>query len=249
MESVWDNENLLKITGNIFNKERKSEALCNEVYFLDCEKGKFIIKIACDKARQEELKKEYELICMLDYTKFVPKIELFFTVKNISCLLIQFIVGNKPTQFSDEILKIMASRLREIHGNNESQKQVDFDNLLNLAEKNMNEGRLDMDEFIINGKFVQPQDLLTYLKTHKPIAKECLLHGDFRPKNMIINNKDLYIIDWGLSFYGDPYYDLAIIKYYFTDIEFEKFCSYYGLKNIDNERLKYNEYLSSFLNV
>jgi aminoglycoside phosphotransferase (APT) family kinase protein len=66
---------------------------------------------------------------------------------------------------------------------------------------------------------------------------------------MIIHNDQLYILDWGLAFYGDPYYDIAIIKYYLTDEEFDKFVEFYGISQIDCNRLKYNELLSLFLNV
>ena len=39
------------------------------------------------------------------------------------------------------------------------------------------------------------------------------------------------------------------IKLYFTDDEFAKFIKYYGIEKLDDERLKYNEWLSAFLNV
>ena len=48
---------------------------------------------------------------------------------------------------------------------------------------------------------------------------------------------------------GDPYYDLAIIKWYFTENEFNKFIRFYGIKKLDEKRLEYNEWLSAFLNV
>ena len=113
----------------------------------------------------------------------------------------------------------------------------------------MIDGRLDLDEFVKGDKTFEPKDVLIYLKENKPKANFCLLHGDYRPKNMLIKDDVLYILDWGLSFDGDPYYDLAIIKWYFSAEEFDKFIKYYGINQLDKQRLEYNEWLSAFLNV
>jgi aminoglycoside phosphotransferase (APT) family kinase protein len=161
----------------------------------------------------------------------------------------QYIEGLKPKTFTDEILEQMAKTLNKIHKTKKTNECVNFVNLLNIAEQNMVKNRLDLDEFVREDKIYEPKQVLEYLRNNKPQVNACLLHGDYRPKNMIVNNKDLYILDWGLSFVGDPYYDLAIIKWYFTDDEFAKFIKYYGIEKLDGERLKYNEWLSAFLNV
>ena len=146
----------------------------------------------------------------------------------------EFIEGNKPTKFTNEILQQMAKTLKNIHKIKKLNRPVDFDNLLTIAEQNMNENRIDLDEFVRENKIYEPKRVLEYLRDNKPQVNACLLHGDYRPKNMIVNNKELYILDWGLSFVGDPYYDLAIIKWYFTEDEFAKFIKYYGIKIYKN---------------
>lgn len=246
---IWNNKQVLDITGNISIKEKKDEALCNEVYFVNAENGKFILKIAHDKIRQNELEKEYRIITELKDNIKLPQIYLYVKEKDCSFFVMQYIEGLKPKSFPDEILEQMAKTLNKIHKTKKTNGCVNFDNLLNIAEQNMVKNRLDLDEFVREDKIYEPKQVLEYLRNNKPQVNACLLHGDYRPKNIIINNNDLYILDWGLSFVGDPYYDLAIIKLYFTDDEFAKFIKYYGIEKLDDERLKYNEWLSAFLNV
>ena len=247
--NIWNNKQILDITGRILLKEKKDEALCNEVYLVDAENGKFILKIAHGKIRQDELEKEYRIITELKDNIKLPQVYLYVKEKDYSFFIMQYIEGLKPKTFTDEILQQIAKALNTIHKIQKINEYVDFDYLLNIAEQNMTENRLDLDEFVRDNKTYEPKQVLEYLKNNKPQVNACLLHGDYRPKNMIVNNDYLYIIDWGLSFFGDPYYDLAIIKWYFTDEEFVKFIKYYGIENIDTKRLEYNEWLSAFLNV
>jgi aminoglycoside phosphotransferase (APT) family kinase protein len=247
--NIWNNKQVLDITGKILEKEIKEEALCNEVYFVSAEKGKFIIKIAHGKIRQDELDKEFNIISQLKSKICLPKIYLYEKTEEYSYFIMKYIEGSKPKQFIDKVLKQMAESLKNIHQVNLTDSFVDYETILKLAEQNMIENRLDLDEFVKDGKTYEPKDVLVYLKENRPKAKACLLHGDYRPKNMLIEGDNLYILDWGLSFVGDPYYDIAIIKWYFTDEEFDKFVKYYGIENLDNQRLEYNEWLSAFLNV
>lgn len=240
---------VISIIGKIISKEKIEEALCNDVFLLNCENGKFILKIAKENIRQEELDKEYKILNKLSKHIKLPKVLLYKVEKDYSFFIMEFIKGEKPNDFSDEILKLMAQTLRIIHNKTRTNKLVNFDDLLRNAEKNMLDGRLDEDEFNKDGMQIDPKDVLQFLKDNKPKSQACLLHGDYRPKNMIIKNNNLYILDWGLSFEGDPYYDLAIIKWYFTDDEYAKFIKFYGIKKLDEKRLEYNEWLSAFLNV
>ncbi len=249
MDNIWNNPEVLHLTGEILIKEKKDEALCNDVYFVNAKNGKFIFKIAHGKIRQDELEKEYRIITELKDNIKLPQIYLYVKEKDYSFFVMNYIEGLKPKTFTDEILQQMAKILNNIHKTKNTYGDVNFDNLLNIAEQNMTEKRIDLDEFVREDKIYEPKQVLKYLRNNKPQVNACLLHGDYRPKNMIVNNNDLYILDWGLSFVGDFYYDLAIIKWYFTDDEFIKFIKYYGIEKLDEERLKYNEWLSAFLNV
>ena len=240
---------LNEFTGKIFSTSKKQEALCNEVFVLDCEKGKFILKIANGDLRQKQLEKEYCLINELKNFIYVPAIVVYQKKVGQSFFLMEFIEGNKPSLFTDENLRIIAESLKNIHSLKNTNENVDFNKLLYIAEQNMINGIIDLNEFNNNGKLTQPQEIFNYLKNNQPKVKGCLLHGDYRPKNMLLTHKGLCVLDWGLSFIGDPYYDIAIFKWYLTQDEFLKFVKYYGIDCIDEQRLFYNEWLSAFLNV
>lgn len=45
------------------------------------------------------------------------------------------------------------------------------------------------------------------LTTHR----ECLVHGDFSPKNMLVNEDRLVVLDCETACYGDPAFDLAFV--------------------------------------
>jgi len=250
MKNIVNNKSVLDITSDIIKYEKKAEALCNDVYLIYAKNGKYIIKIAKDKVRQEELEKEVDLIGKLKNLISLPNILLYSKSDKYSFVLMEYIDGIKIKSFGDDILRTMANTLKLIHNYNFSNEIVDFDELLSVARSNLNSNRLDMSEFIDHKNIGSPEKVLNYLVENKPTnIKSHLLHGDFRPKNMLVSNDILYVLDYGLSFYGDIYYDFAIIKYYLTEDEFNKFIKYYGIKDIDEERLRYNELLSLFLNV
>ncbi|WP_299550833.1 aminoglycoside phosphotransferase family protein [Seonamhaeicola sp.] len=46
--------------------------------------------------------------------------------------------------------------------------------------------------------------------------KECLVHGDFSPKNILVNSDRLVILDCEVAWYGDPVFDLAFFLNHFA---------------------------------
>lgn len=42
-------------------------------------------------------------------------------------------------------------------------------------------------------------------------ARECLVHGDYSPKNMLIGNDRLVLLDCEVAWYGDPAFDVAFL--------------------------------------
>lgn len=94
--------------------------------------------------------------------------------------------------------------------------------------------------------------MLEFLIANKPKQRKvCLLHGDFRTKNVMIDKENnCKIIDWGFVDVGDPYYDLAIIDYYFNDnLERESFYRGYKCNKYDEGLIEYYDKLSKFINV
>ncbi|MET8871924.1 phosphotransferase [Nocardia sp. NPDC004604] len=42
--------------------------------------------------------------------------------------------------------------------------------------------------------------------------RTCLVHGDFSPKNILVNGTDAWVIDWEVAHYGSPVFDLAFLN-------------------------------------
>jgi len=248
------------VTGGIIDIVRFENALCNKVYFINAVNGKYVIKVAAGSSRKRELKKENDVLRFLEGKIAVPAIRLYNEFDCVSYILMEFIEGETfQSLLSDnntcKTLRIrgLGQTLREIHEVSLDESH-DYHEILNFllqkAEANMNNDLLDPEEFIIDGKYMEPRRLLDELVSHKTAAANiCLLHGDYRPKNVICNSKKNVVIDWGFSETGDPYYDLAVILYYFNKEEQAVFLEGYGIQRLDHEKLRYFDYLSKFINV
>jgi hygromycin-B 4-O-kinase len=44
--------------------------------------------------------------------------------------------------------------------------------------------------------------------------RRSLIHGDFGSSNVLINKEKIYLIDWSLSLYGDPLYEIANVLFW-----------------------------------
>lgn len=122
-----------------------------------------------------------------------------------------------------------------------------INNQLIIAEVNMEKGLLDSEEF----NEMCSEEMLSWLIHNKPLRESlCLTHGYFRTKNIIIDDFKCRAIDWGFVDIGDPYYDLAIIDYYFkSHADRDSFYSGYAANKYDKELIEYYDRLSKFINV
>lgn len=95
--------------------------------------------------------------------------------------------------------------------------------------------------------------VMEWLRSHRPASggSVCLLHGDFRPKNLLWEaGRVTSVIDWAFVDVGDPYYDLSIVHWYMRDeAEWEQFLAAYGLDQFDRERFEFCMALHKLLNV
>jgi aminoglycoside phosphotransferase (APT) family kinase protein len=124
-----------------------------------------------------------------------------------------------------------------------------LDYALTAAKHNLDCALYDPEEFL---GIDPPQSIYEFLCEHRPKdLKACLLHGDYRPKNILLQTNDQFsLIDWEHSFIGDPYYDLAVFAYYCkTKAALDSFLEGYGLSQVDRGKLVYFDLLSKFLNV
>ncbi|MCG8642321.1 MAG: aminoglycoside phosphotransferase family protein, partial [Desulfobacterales bacterium] len=249
---------------NITEIDFLEDGRCNLVLLLHCEKRKYVLKIAKGEYRSQELYSEHLILrelmdkrCSLS----VPTTYQFCKNGSISFHLQEFISG-KPLNFvleevTDEKVRLrifneMGKQLSQIHNLNVYKLCWGewINGQLAIAEKNLQAGVLDLAEFF---ETEQPKKVLDWLKSNKPIpGKVCLLHGDYRPKNLLGSGYSIDgVIDWAFCDLGDPYYDLAIVQYYLkTNEQKLAFFDGYGLgEKYDVERTSYFDLLSKFINI
>ena len=56
--------------------------------------------------------------------------------------------------------------------------------------------------------------------------KTCLVHGDFSPKNILVKQDDIKIIDCEVAWFGDPAFDIAFLLHHL-------FLKYFHMKNTE----------------
>ncbi len=222
---------------------------------------KQVIKISFGLYRKTELKREAEALKILGELggqHLVPKLIDYNDSGEYACLFMEYIEGvtvrEKLVQCRDkqeraQIWVGVGKTLSYIHSiyQKVDLKESWLDRQIEIAEMNMKNGLLDPDEF----EDEPPEEVLVWLKANKPVRNQLsLVHGDFRTKNIIITEKDYKVIDWGFVDTGDPYYDLAVIDYYFMDkYERDSFYKGYGALEYNRTIIEYYDKLSGFINV
>ncbi len=43
------------------------------------------------------------------------------------------------------------------------------------------------------------------------LRRDCLVHGDWSPKNLLVHENSLWVIDWEVVHYGDPSFDVGFL--------------------------------------
>lgn len=85
------------------------------------------------------------------------------------------------------------------------------------------------------GDVSELSELLSKLVSQFPVKQDCLIHGDFHPRNIVEEGKRLTVIDWTNGQLGDARYDLAwallLLKLYVSDRHADSFRAFYLQKN------------------
>jgi len=148
----------------------------------------------------------------------IPEIFIYGQANGSAYLLMEYVEGKmlrvlleNNESDRESLIYNLGHTLRKIHDIKLIEKP-DCNNTLSRylskAKFNMDNNLLDLEEFTIDGTYIEPKELLEYLTRQKIKETDvCLLHGDFRPKNIIYGDK-ITVIDWGFCDTGDAYYDL-----------------------------------------
>lgn len=242
--------------------EKLAGGIINSVYKVNSNHQSKVIKFSAGIYRINELKREAEALKYLrdkGYEHIIPNASKFMVVDSFAYLVEDYLEGNTVKENLDidhclkERVKIwekVGQVLSEIHMlcKNEDSKDEWLNCQLKIARLNMENNLLDPEEF----QEETPENTLKWLISNKPKIEQInLLHGDFRTKNIIVDkDNNCKVIDWGFVDIGDPYYDLAIIDYYFRDnFDRDSFYKGYKSKKYDKDLIKYYDRLSKFINV
>lgn len=248
-----------KVSDNI---KKLSGGRVSNVYRINQDGQYKVVKFSAGLYRMTELKREAQILGYLINSVcryLIPYISNFKTSNNFAYIVEDYIEGisvreklreNISTKQRLEIWECVGKILSEIHKlyQGEDSGNEWLNGQLEIARLNMENDLLDYEEF----KDETPERTLSWLISNKPeIRQISLLHGDFRTKNIIINDEGYYkIIDWGFVDIGDPFYDLAIIDYYFRDnLDRESFYRAYNENQYDKDLIEYYDKLSKFVNI
>lgn len=252
---------LSKYVGGIKSISSLKALFGNEVYHITGEESDVIVKLSDSLIRGNNIENEYKTINKLEQLNVdipIPKAYCFIKKGNTLMFLEDYINASSLRDIFFQmnnsnrikVIQETAYMLKKIHNVQiqTAEPSTVLDVLLEVAEENMNRCMIDLSEFT---GIETPEQVLGWLKENKPLKIEtCLLHGDFRPKNILWDGEKIVgIIDWEHSFIGDLYYDLAVLFYYLSDEEQVVFTKCYGIADFDQSKLAYYDNLSKFLNI
>ena len=250
---------VLAHTGAIHLVNLPDQGVCNLLLLLEAEQGTFVLKVARRGYRSQELWAEHTVMEQLQATAVpVPRSLAFVEQGALSLQLREFSPGRPlkevmvtaPTERSAAIRE-MGRTLAAIHGVSLTGGWTWSEwaeASLAQAERNLAAGLCtDPEEWSERA----PREVLDWLHAHRPAGGEvCLLHGDYRPKNLLWHDgRIVSVIDWAFVDMGDPYYDLSIMRWYLGRQEWALFLDAYGMANWSQERFDWCMQLHKFLNV
>ena len=255
---------VLAITGPVVHRSSPYHGRCGLVLLLqNASEQRFVLKVARGPYRMQELALEYGVLKLLHGTEIpVPKALVHVQNRPLGFLLMEHAVGRSATNVlreagssedRDRITMAMGSMLSTLHhlpvGTISWQECVDGQLL--WAERHLEEKIISRAEFRAKGITGDPAKELERLRATCPTPGAlAVLHGDFRPKNVLLEGERITsVLDWSFTDLGDPWYDLATMFGYLDPAGQQVFLNAYGLESVDRERLDWFRSLSVYLAV
>jgi aminoglycoside phosphotransferase (APT) family kinase protein len=255
---------VLAITGPVVHRSSPYHGRCGLVLLLqNASEQYFVVKVARGAYRMQELALEYEVLKLLHGTEVpVPKPLVHVQNRPLGFLLMEHAAGRSAVDVLREtgsrddrnrIAVAMGSMLSTLHdlpvGTVSWQECVDGQLL--WAERHLQEKVMSRAEFRAKGITGDPVKELERLRETCPKpGVVAVLHGDFRPKNILLDGERITsVLDWSFTDLGDPWYDLATMFGYLDPAGQQVFLNAYGLEAVDHERLSWFRSLSVYLAV
>ncbi len=199
--------NTLNVPIEDINIIRKLDgALSNNMYLFEVNSKKYTFRIP-GKNGNLLVDRNTEIEVINKVKDLNINVDLIYFDKDTGYKISTFVEGNhiNKDNLDDELLSIVANRLKDIHSIDTGDiKSYDKENRLKRYEElSIKEG------FIHSEKYSKIKS--EYVKLNKDIEtfSQVLSHGDFMIGNIIINDSNVYVLDWEFSAVNDPYYDIA----------------------------------------
>ncbi|MFJ7405873.1 MULTISPECIES: phosphotransferase [unclassified Lysinibacillus] len=247
---------------NIVNFEKINSTSLNQLFKLQTSKKTFILKIYNDLYEELEntLKIQMEVYIQCKKTPYIYKNKNGQFVSDFQggyFILQEYLVGEEYS-VKPGILKVLAKDIAQLHF------VINEISILSLKKKyySMEEtiDKITFYEDKIAGNNNKDKLLLKLLEKRKHIILNnkiiyndnnyCIVHGDLRPSNVIINNNhNLYFIDFDFAAIDDPSIELMRSSILFSNFNKDNTIDFFNTykENAPDYKLTYEESLENLL--
>ncbi len=201
-----------------------SGGVSSDVVRVDCDDRTFVVKRALEKLKVKDSwfadvgRTRYEHLYMECVSAFlphaVPQVLHVNDRKGYFCMewlgdgwdnwkqcLLQ---GSWCREHAREAGRILGIIHRNTHGDPALEKTFD-------STSNFHQLRLSPYLLTTGSRHPSLQSLFTAEAERIASTRQCLIHGDYSPKNMLVRDGRLVVLDCEVAWYGDPSFDLAFL--------------------------------------
>lgn len=114
------------------------------------------------------------------------------------------IAGSADAEVARRAGRILGTIHRETSGSDELRRVFD-------TTQNFHDLRLDAYLLTTGRRHPLLEDLFRAEADRIRSTRECLVHGDYSPKNMLVRGDRLVVLDCEVAWFGDPRFDLAFL--------------------------------------
>jgi 5-methylthioribose kinase len=221
-----------------------------EIYLIEDKHKRFVAKRALAKLNVEQewfantnrnvFEQRYLTYVGDRLPNYVPK--LFDTLEDQQLFTMEYL----PAEFKDwkkhlmvgecsaEVASRIGKALGDIHALSWNDPQVKA-----LFESDENFYQLRLEPYFEAMIPHHPEIAVQLTDLIKKVAntKQCLVHGDFSPKNILVSDSAIKIVDCEVAWYGDPAFDVAFMLHHLL------------LKSIHFDRVAYGQLAEGFLSA
>lgn len=195
----------------------------SEIYRIDTEGKTFVVKRALEKLKVKSdwfadvSRNDFEIKYLKYVAQFLPDAIPKLLGQGQSYFVMEFLdqgFSNWKTlliggDFQEAHAKEAGKLLGKIHQHSYSNHTIakQFNSLQNFTQ-------LRISPYLVHCAERHPlvaQEILNEAERLKN-THECLVHGDYSPKNILISKKRMVIVDCEVAFYGDAAFDIAFLS-------------------------------------